>query len=213
MPLAIWTDLGTAFCKVAIWNQNHVDIIPNNNGNHAAPSTIAISETGRLFGQKAQNQITRNLRDAIFDIKRLIGRRFRRLRDELKDLSLEAITATVLAELHWTAEAHLVMIATDAVISVPSRLSDAHRQAAINVGTIARLHNLTVISEASAAAIALVVNRREITDPKTVLLLISAPVLSMSHSSSSISISLKSLPQQETRTWEARTSTTASLTI
>lgn len=51
--VAIGIDLGMVYSKVAIWNQNHIEVISNDKGIHATPNLIAFSETGRLFGQEA----------------------------------------------------------------------------------------------------------------------------------------------------------------
>ncbi|KAF9143854.1 Heat shock 70 kDa protein 1-like [Linnemannia schmuckeri] len=59
---------------------------------------------------------------------------------------------------------------SNAVISIPSNFSNAQRQAVVDAETAAGLHILTVILEASAAAVALVVNTITFTDPKTVLI-------------------------------------------
>ncbi|KAG9067703.1 70-kilodalton heat shock protein [Linnemannia hyalina] len=195
--VGIGIDLGTAFSKVAIWNQNHVEVISNGKDIHATPSLIAFSETGLLFGQEAQDRVSRYPLNTIFDIKRLIGRQFDdkdvqsdierwpfkvigkgnkpyyrvAYKDGMKELSPEEVTAMVIAELHRTAEAHLGTIVTDAVISVPSKFSHAQRQAVVNAGTIAGLNILNVISQASAAALALAVDRATTTDEKNILII------------------------------------------
>ena len=73
----IGIDLGTTYSCVAISRGGQVDIIPNEIGNRITPSYVAFTETGeRLIGDSAKNQAANNVENTIFDIKRLIGRRF-----------------------------------------------------------------------------------------------------------------------------------------
>ncbi|KAJ4760305.1 Heat shock 70 kDa protein [Rhynchospora pubera] len=73
---AIGIDLGTTYSCVAVWQNNRVEIIPNDQGNRLTPSCVAFTEDGRLFGDVAMNQTNMNPTNTVFAIKRLIGRRF-----------------------------------------------------------------------------------------------------------------------------------------
>ena len=73
----IGIDLGTTYSVVAVSRGGQVDIIPNEVGNRITPSYVAFTATGeRLVGDAAKNQAPENPENTIFDIKRLIGRRF-----------------------------------------------------------------------------------------------------------------------------------------
>lgn len=73
----IGIDLGTTYSCVAISRNGQVDIIPNEIGNRITPSYVAFTATGdRLVGDAAKNQAPENPENTIFDIKRLIGRRY-----------------------------------------------------------------------------------------------------------------------------------------
>ncbi|KAK9741025.1 hypothetical protein RND81_03G076700 [Saponaria officinalis] len=72
----IGIDLGTTNSCVAIWRHNSVEIIPNDQGNRITPSCVAFADSKRYIGESAVNQATKNPVNTIFDVKRLIGRRF-----------------------------------------------------------------------------------------------------------------------------------------
>eukprot|EP00703_Trepomonas_sp_PC1_P003780 JAP92826.1 Heat shock protein 70 [Trepomonas sp. PC1] len=73
----IGIDLGTTYSCVAISRGGQIDIIPNEIGNRITPSYVAFTSTGdRLVGDAAKNQAPENPENTIFDIKRLIGRRY-----------------------------------------------------------------------------------------------------------------------------------------
>jgi len=173
-------DLGTTYSCVGIYKNGRVEIIPNDQGNRITPSYVAFSEEERLIGEAAKAQATTDPEQTIFDVKRLIGRRFKdktvqsdmkllpykitdkagkpyvkaKVKGEWKEMSPEEISALVLTKMKETAENYLGKSVGHAVITVPAYFNDAQRQATKDAGAIAGLNVLRIINEPTAAAIA-----------------------------------------------------------
>lgn len=178
---AIGIDLGTTYSCVGVWQNERVEIIANDQGNRTTPSYVAFTDTERLIGDAAKNQVAMNPTNTIFDAKRLIGRKFSdavvqadmkhwpfkvitrgddkplievQFRGETKQFNPEEVSSMVLVKMKEIAESYLGKEVKKAVVTVPAYFNDSQRQATKDAGTIAGLEVLRIINEPTAAAIA-----------------------------------------------------------
>merc|ERR1719194_77355 len=183
----IGIDLGTTYSCVGIYKNGRVEIIPNDQGNRITPSYVAFTEDERLIGEAAKNQATINPSQTLFDVKRLIGRKYNdksvqsdkkllpydivdkggkpmisvKVKGEKKSLAPEEVSSMVLTKMKEVAEAYLGKEVKHAVITVPAYFNDAQRQATKDAGTISGMEVLRIINEPTAAAIAYGLDKKQ----------------------------------------------------
>ncbi|TKC46763.1 hypothetical protein EI555_007116 [Monodon monoceros] len=176
---AVGIDLGTTYSCVGVFQHGKVEIIANDQGNRTTPSYVAFTDTERLIGDAANNQVAMNPTNTVFDAKPLIGQRFddavvqsdmkhwpfmvvndagrpkvqEEYKRETKGFYPEEVSSMVLTKMKEIAEAYLGKTVTNAIVTVPAYFNDSQRQATKDAGTIAGL-NVLRINEPTAAAIA-----------------------------------------------------------
>jgi molecular chaperone DnaK len=173
-------DLGTTNSCFAIFESGQPTVIANSEGARTTPSVVAFTKTGeRLVGQAAKRQAITNPKNTVFSAKRLIGRRFSEVQNEIKSFPFtviegknggaiiqlsvngetktytpEQISSMVLSKIKQDAEKFLGEPVTQAIITVPAYFNDAQRQSTKDAGAIAGLEVLRIINEPTAAALA-----------------------------------------------------------
>lgn len=177
----IGIDLGTTYSCVGVYKHGKVEIIANEQGNRITPSYVAWTDEGeRLIGDSAKNQATINPENTVFDVKRLIGRKFSDksvqadkklvpykivskddkpyvevvLEGKARQFAPEEVSAMILSKMKEIAENYLGKSVQHAVVTVPAYFNDAQRQATKDAGTISGLSVQRIINEPTAAAIA-----------------------------------------------------------
>ena len=135
---AIGIDLGTTNSLVGIWRNNKVKIIQNNFSSTLTPSFVSFANNNILIGEAVKNNLKKFPESTIYDIKRLIGRRFKddsvqhdislltynsrikekkngrceieikELKDKIYNFSIEQITGMILSFLKDNAEKYML---------------------------------------------------------------------------------------------------------
>lgn len=176
----IGIDLGTTYSCVGVFKNGRVEILNNEQGNRITPSYVSFADGERKVGEAAKLEATINPTKTIFDVKRLIGRKFNdpevekdrtllpyeiinkdgkpNIRVKIKDkdtvFAPEQISAMVLEKMKDIAQSFLGKPVKNAVVTVPAYFNDAQRQATKDAGTIAGLNIVRIINEPTAAALA-----------------------------------------------------------
>ncbi len=189
MGKIIGIDLGTTNSAMAVMQAGKAEIVANSEGGRTTPSVVAVNKNGeRLVGQVARRQQVTNPKNTIYEVKRLIGRKWEdkevqrdiklmgyemvksgtgvKVKMGDKEYSSEEVSAMVLGKLKADAEAFLGEPVTEAVITVPAYFDDSQRQATKDAGKIAGLEVKRIINEPTAAALAYGLDKAEKKDEK-----------------------------------------------
>ena len=174
MSRIVGIDLGTTNSLVAHVEGGIPRVIPDAEGRALLPSIVAWTPNGVVVGEAARRQLARNAARTVYSVKRLMGRGYEDVKDELprlpfhvtpqaevvsirigdRDITPPEVSAHVLRALKQRAEAHFGESVTQAVITVPAYFNDAQRQATKDAGRIAGLEVLRIVNEPTAAALA-----------------------------------------------------------
>ena len=173
-------DLGTTNSLIAFMQGDTPAVIPGEDGSAIVPSVVAFDQDtaqGFSVGNAARSVLLTNAANAVYSVKRLMGRDLTDVTPELKlfpfhladglqpgevlklnvgglTLTPPEISAYILLQLKKNAERFFGTEVTRAVITVPAYFNDAQRQATKDAGRIAGLDVLRLVNEPTAAALA-----------------------------------------------------------
>ncbi len=176
MERIIGIDLGTTNSLVAYVDERTglPRVIPDEQGRALLPSIVAFTPDGILVGDAARRQLVRRPQSTVYSVKRLMGRGYNDVKDELKYLPFTVspgdgivkidvggrevtppeVSAIVLHSLKDRAERHFGEPVEKAVVTVPAYFNDSQRQATRDAGRIAGLDVVRIVNEPTAASLA-----------------------------------------------------------
>ncbi len=176
MARIVGIDLGTTNSLVA-----YVDdrtglpvVIPDREGRRLLPSVVGFTPDGILVGEAARRQLARRPTDTVYSVKRLMGRGWEDVKEELpyfpfrvlpsegtvkltvggREVTPPEVSAIILRALKERAETHFGEPIERAVVTVPAYFNDGQRQATKDAGRIAGLDVVRIVNEPTAASLA-----------------------------------------------------------
>ena len=176
MSRIVGIDLGTTNSLVAYVDERTrlPRIIADAEGRPLLPSVVAFTPYGIVVGDAARRQLARRPGDTVYSVKRLMGRGFEDIKDEVRYLPFRIlpgeglvklavggrevtppeVSAAILKALKERAERHFGEPVEKAVVTVPAYFNDAQRQATKDAGRIAGLDVVRIVNEPTAASLA-----------------------------------------------------------
>ena len=192
---SIGLDLGTTFSCIGVYKNGKVEIIENKRGEKITPSVVIINhDSSILVGEDTTEFLVENYDSCIYEIKRLIGRKFsdKEVKEEIGKLPFKIttlkgedspmvevniegipisyspveISAFIIKKMVQTAEKYLNKKVKKLVITVPAYFSDSQRKLTKQAAELVGLKVLRVINEPTAAAIAYGFDKKQESDQK-----------------------------------------------
>jgi molecular chaperone DnaK len=176
MARIVGIDLGTTNSLVAYVDERTglPVVIADADGRRLLPSIVGFTPDGIVVGEAARRQLARRPKDTVYSVKRLMGRGWDDVKDELRYLPFTVVpgegvvklavggrevtppevSAIVLRALKERAEAHFGEPVEKAVVTVPAYFNDSQRQATKDAGRIAGLDVVRIVNEPTAASLA-----------------------------------------------------------
>jgi molecular chaperone DnaK len=176
MSRIVGIDLGTTNSLVAYVDEKTglPRVIPDQDGQVLLPSIVSFAGEGVLVGAAAKRQLVRRPEATVYSVKRLMGRGYDDVKDELpylpftvapaegivkiqiggREITPPEVSAIVLKSLKERAEAHFGEAIEKAVVTVPAYFNDSQRQATKDAGRIAGLDVVRIVNEPTAASLA-----------------------------------------------------------
>lgn len=180
--LVLGIDLGTSYCCCSVYVNDTIKVIPNQYGNRTTPSYISFTDTQKIIGDVAKNNIYTNTQNTVFDIKRIIGKLYTdktvqndkkffpfemigdidtnrplicvKYKNKTEKYFPEQLSAMLLEQIKLDAESFLNTNITKAVVTVPAYFNNEQKQSTLMACKIAGLDVLRLINEPTAAALA-----------------------------------------------------------
>ena len=170
-------DFGTTYCCVGVWKEGGVSIIPNSIGERTTPSVVIFDGPNEIFvGEDTLYHILKEDSVKIYEIKRIIGKKYNQIRDLLKNFTykieednngdpivrinqdktyyLEEIAHLIISKLIKNAELYLNKKVNEIIITVPSDFSDIQRNKIKMAAELDKeIKVLQIINEPSAAVL------------------------------------------------------------
>ena len=170
-------DFGTTYCCVGVWIEGGVSIIPNSIGERTTPSVVIFDSPNEIFvGEDTLYHILKKDSVKIYEIKRIIGKKYNQIGDLLKDFTYkieqddngepiirinqektyypEEIAHLIINKLIKNAELYLNQKVNEIVITVPSDFSDIQRNKIKKAAELNKdIKVLQLINEPSAAVL------------------------------------------------------------
>jgi len=176
MSRIVGIDLGTTNSLVGYVDETTglPRVIPDAEGRVLLPSVVSFTREGVLVGEAAKRLLVRRPATTIYSVKRLMGRGYEDIKEELcylpfkvvpcdgivkiqvedREVTPPQVSAIVLKSLKERAEQHFREPIEKAVITVPAYFNDSQRQATKDAGRIAGLDVVRIVNEPTAASLA-----------------------------------------------------------
>ncbi|OLB00261.1 MAG: molecular chaperone DnaK [Candidatus Rokubacteria bacterium 13_1_20CM_2_69_58] len=176
MSRIVGIDLGTTNSLVGYVDETTglPRVIPDAEGRVLLPSVVSFTREGVLVGEAAKRLLVRRPATTIYSVKRLMGRGYEDIKEELcylpfkvvpcdgivkiqvedREVTPPQVSAIVLKSLKERAEQHFGEPIEKAVITVPAYFNDSQRQATKDAGRIAGLDVVRIVNEPTAASLA-----------------------------------------------------------
>jgi molecular chaperone DnaK len=178
MSRTIGIDFGTSYTRGAVMDGDRPHLISGRDGDVLVPSVVAVYRNGRLHvGARAKNEAHRDVANAVFGAKRLLGHSYRDpgaqqvlaeiscRHDEAPDGGIDLwlgdraytpveIAALILAYLKKEAEIELGEPLTEVVLTCPGSFGQGQRHALVQAGERAGFEGVRLLPEDIAATVA-----------------------------------------------------------
>src|SRR4029453_5209027 len=176
MSRIVGIDLGTTNSLVAYVDEKTglPRVFRDGAGPTLLPWIVSFGSEGVLVGAAARRQLVRRPDTTVYSVKRLMGRGYEDVKDELcyfpfkglpwegivkiqvrdREVTPPEVSSIVLKSLKERAEAHFGEPIEKAVITVPAYFNDSQRQATKDAGRIAGLDVVRIVNEPTAASLA-----------------------------------------------------------